>query len=351
MSRMRIWLFQGGQRYEPDLSPHQVFEDLVKEAKLAERVGFHGIFAAEHHFTNYASITNPIVYASALSQVVTRIRLGTMGVVLPLHHPLRVAEDAAMVDQLSNGRFELGLARGYAPYEYGGLGASMDDSATRMSEGIDVITQYWNTSDEGHRGTHWDLPARTISPKPRQHGGPPMWYACGSEASIDIALQRNMSVIKAIGVKGIDHASDFADAYHARCRALGIDPVERRFAANVFARFGDAPEEIARSLEQSRHHIKVSALLGTDTQQVRDSVIDVSYPVPGAVVPDEQILSGTLIGSENDMRRVVEGYAELGYTDMSLNLDIGDVASAERMDTIRAVSRALSLNADVMAMP
>src|SRR5438067_6386711 len=115
---MKIWVFLIGQRTSAETSFEDIYRNLLADAELAEGLGYHGVLLAEHHFTNYCAIPNPLMLAAAVGQRTGRIRIGTAVVVLPLHHPVRLAEDIAQADQLTGGRLEIGLGRGYAPYEF-----------------------------------------------------------------------------------------------------------------------------------------------------------------------------------------------------------------------------------------
>ena len=111
--------------------PHQAIHARVtREILEAEELGFDSIWIAEHHFSNkYGILPDPFSYLSYLAAKTSRIKLGAAVMVVPLHHPVRIVENAAFVDILSNGRFQLGLGSGYRPYEFEGLGSTMKNDA------------------------------------------------------------------------------------------------------------------------------------------------------------------------------------------------------------------------------
>ena len=120
-------------------SSAKVYARALEVALEAENLGFHSIWIAEHHFSNYGYVPSPLVMASHIAAKTANIRIGTGVVVLPLHHPLIVAEETAMVDILSNGRLEVGLGRGYQPYEFERFDQTLSESRERWSEGVEIL--------------------------------------------------------------------------------------------------------------------------------------------------------------------------------------------------------------------
>src|SRR5207247_3608734 len=111
---MRIWAFLIGQRTDAGTGFEEIYRNLVDDAELAERLGYHGVLLAEHHFTNYCAIPNPLMLAAAVGQRTTRVRIGTAVIVVPLHNPVRLAEDLAQADHLPEGRLDVDPASGSA---------------------------------------------------------------------------------------------------------------------------------------------------------------------------------------------------------------------------------------------
>ena len=104
--------------------PRQIFEDTTGQIQLAEELGFASAWLAEHHFSRYGLGSSQLILAAKIAALTNRIRLGTAVLVPPLHHPVRLAEDIAMLDQVSGGRLEIGFGRGSSGYEYAGFGAN-----------------------------------------------------------------------------------------------------------------------------------------------------------------------------------------------------------------------------------
>jgi alkanesulfonate monooxygenase SsuD/methylene tetrahydromethanopterin reductase-like flavin-dependent oxidoreductase (luciferase family) len=341
---MRVWIFQIGQRYNLAVDDRKIFANLLDEAVLAEDLGFEGVWAAEHHFSNYASVTNPLLYLAAVAQRTTTLRVGSMAVVLPLHHPVRVAEEVAMLDNLSNGRVEVGVARGYSRYEYGGLGISLDDSKQAMAQGLDVLAASWADTDISFEGYGSLSEPRTVTPRPYQRPFPKMWYACGSESTIDSALDRDMNVIQALGVSGFAKAEQFAGALQEKLSARNLDKSQVRYGVQIPAHITHSDAETADAVEQARWMYRLSGQLVQNTQQVKGGFFQPAGPVQSAEVSIEQCASGSMIGSPEHARELVERMKGLGVTDLSLNFEFGNFTHEQRCDSLREVSKALELS-------
>ena len=162
-------------------------------------MGFDAVWFVEHHFlTTLSGSPCPEVIFGALSRLTKRIRLGFGVSVLPYHHPVRVAERVAMVDQLSHGRVEFGTGRS-APYEQIGMG--IDPRATRemWDESLSMIPKIWSSDYFEFEGKFWNVPPRQVLPKPYQKPHPPIWVAALQPATYEIAAQKGIGVL-ALGV-------------------------------------------------------------------------------------------------------------------------------------------------------
>src|SRR5947208_7727094 len=249
---MRIWAFLIGQRTGGETSFEEIYSNLLDDAEAAEGLGYYGVLLAEHHFTNYCAIPNPLMLAAAVGQRTSRLRIGTAVIVLPLHNPVRVAEDIAEADQLTGGRLEVGFGRGYAPYEFTPLGLDLGDSAAAMAEGLDVLERLWTGPDVSNQDGRWPFPTITVTPQPLQRPRPPAWLACGSVGSFATALDRGLFPFVAVGVRGRGFVEEFRRAFEEECRRRRTDPRSIRFGTQVLAHHGDDEAEIERGARAGR---------------------------------------------------------------------------------------------------
>ncbi|MBV9453890.1 MAG: LLM class flavin-dependent oxidoreductase, partial [Rubrobacter sp.] len=142
----------------------QFCAECLEEIEEAERLGFTGVWLSEHHFVDDGYLPSPLAVVAAIATRTTLMRIGTNVLLLPMHHPLRVAKDAAVVDLLSGGRFILGVGQGYVQHEFETLGFNRKYRPSLFEEGVEVIRQAWGEGRMGFEGKRWrfeDLPFET----------------------------------------------------------------------------------------------------------------------------------------------------------------------------------------------
>ena len=172
----------------------EVYAQALGQMQYADDLGFDSVWIAEHHFSNYGYCPNPLMLAVKAAQVTRRVRIGTAVIVLPFWHPLRLAEDIALADVLTEGRLDVGVARGYQPYEFQRLGLDISQSRAH-------IRRYVGRAAEGaiHGGLHPRGPVlrpgrNTTYPRPAQQPHPPIWLAATSKESVESAVRRGMNL-------------------------------------------------------------------------------------------------------------------------------------------------------------
>ena len=163
----------------------RIIHETLTEIELADRIGIHTAWLAEHHFDGAVAYADPLVMGAAIAARTTRINIGFAVVELALHHPIRLAAQTALVDNLSRGRLIVGTGRGSAfnHYEYIGFGITMQDGVSRLDEAEALLVKAWTTHDLHHKGEHWELSFPVLRPRPYQRPHPPLVRACLSEAS------------------------------------------------------------------------------------------------------------------------------------------------------------------------
>ncbi|ACY98255.1 MULTISPECIES: LLM class flavin-dependent oxidoreductase [Thermomonospora] len=155
-------------------SDHEVLRETLEEIELADQLGFDSVWLAEHHFSKYGILGNPLNLAMAIAERTKRITIGTAVVVLPLHHPLRLAEDIAALDVLSGGRVAIGVGRGYQPAEFRGFGVPLEESKRRYQESLEVLRLALSQENFSYHGEFFQLDDVTTYPRPLTAGGPPI---------------------------------------------------------------------------------------------------------------------------------------------------------------------------------
>ena len=169
-------------------SEYNVFWEALEQIVLAEEMGFEYAWLVEHHFlTEFAHSCAPEVFLGALSQRTSRMRLGHGVVLLPVNHPVRVAEYVATLDVLSNGRVELGTGRSGTPYQLSPFGLDINDTRGMWDEALSIIPRMWTEEVFSHDGKYYHIPPREVIPKPVQVPHPPLWVACTQTETFRLA--------------------------------------------------------------------------------------------------------------------------------------------------------------------
>ena len=206
----------------PTLDDHAVIEETIEQCVLADQMGFDAVWFVEHHFlTTFSASPCPEVIFGALSRLTNRIRLGFGVVILPYHHPIRVAERVAMVDHLSHGRVDFGTGRS-APYEQTGMGIDPRNTREMWDESLTMIPKIWESDTFEWEGKFWNVPPRQVLPKPYQKPHPPIWVAALQPATYELAAQKGIGVM-ALGVNAPSVLEPHIKAY--RDAIKDADPV------------------------------------------------------------------------------------------------------------------------------
>lgn len=163
----------------------------------AENIGFEGIFFSEHHFMPGRLSPSPNLLIAAVAARTSRLRLGAMGMVVPLYEPWRLAEEIAMLDMLSQGRLEIGLSSGTGPMEYKAVGLPSDEIRPRFTEALEVVNAALTQVRFSHQGRFWKLDNIAISPRPVQQPMPPRWITALSASTAATAAQGGYKVCTA----------------------------------------------------------------------------------------------------------------------------------------------------------
>ena len=214
-----------GLAYEmqrPVLDDHAVIEETLEQIILADEMGWDYVWFVEHHFlTGFSMSPCPEVMYGALSRLTKRIRLGFGVVILPYHHPVRVAERVAMVDHLSNGRVEFGTGRS-AAYEQMGMGIDPRDTREMWEESLTMVPKIWESDTFEWEGRFWNVPPRQVLPKPYQKPHPPIWVAALQPSTYELAAQKGIGVM-ALGISAPSILEPHVKAYRENIKKA--DPV------------------------------------------------------------------------------------------------------------------------------
>lgn len=181
---------------ERDMSTADMFEEYLCEIEFADRLLFDEIWLAEHHFTEYATLPSPHILLAAIAARTRHIRMGNMVTVLPLYDPLRLAEEAAMIDQLSRGRLNLGIGSGVVPEEFARYGMPMEETKPRFHEALDILLKAFTQDRFDFEGSFSRYRDVTLVPKPVQRPYPPLCQAVFSAESVRWCAERGLPIAR-----------------------------------------------------------------------------------------------------------------------------------------------------------
>ncbi len=184
-------------RNPPDsgVSDQILYQEIMEQVQWLDQIGADLVWFTEHHFVDDGYLPSWIPVAAAMASVTTHVRFGTDICLMPFNHPLRLAEDLAVLDNLSGGRVEIGLGMGYAPHEFRGFGFPVSRRVSLMNEGIEVLQRCFSGERFSYEGKRYQFEDVIITPGYVQEGGPPLWIAAMSEAGALRAAKYNTNFL------------------------------------------------------------------------------------------------------------------------------------------------------------
>ena len=304
--------------------PHQdIHARVTREILEAEDLGFDSVWIAEHHFSNkYGILPDPFSYLSYLAARTTRIKLGAAVMVVPLHHPMRIVENAAFVDILSEGRFQLGLGSGYRPYEFEGLGVDYEERRRIQGEAIPLILDGFHKKRVNTDGEYFGIrmgDGHEIFPQPVQQPHPPFYLAAGTADSIRAAarggfglMQSSLPSAATIG----EHVALYREHMPEAPPPLNANPA---FGQVDVVRMAYVAASDAKARQESEagitHHMK--SFLGGATGRYLG---DVTEKADESQFSYEHLMEGTILhGSPDTVLRGIDEFRRAGATSLMIH--------------------------------
>ncbi|HEY1852699.1 MAG TPA: LLM class flavin-dependent oxidoreductase [Candidatus Binataceae bacterium] len=260
----------------PEQSEATRYRETVEQVVLADEIGFDVAWLAElHFFQPFSIMPAPLILATAIAQRTRRIRLGTGVSLLPFHHPLRLAEEAATVDILSDGRLDLGVGRGTIAVHFQGFDVPRDESRERFEEALEIIQQAWTTESFSYSGKHFQIPETAVVPKPLQKPHPPIRIAANSPETAAFAGLKGYDILAASPINPMPGFFDHVRSYREALAKAGHQ-VEKHDVAAAF--FTNTSDTVARSRAEYEHSIMhYFRTIGAQAQRGDRSQYDGSY--------------------------------------------------------------------------
>ncbi len=225
-----------------------VYERAMQRMEIMDQTGYNAVWLAEHHFTDYSVCPSVHMMGLHVASKTKHLRIGTGISLAAFYHPLRLAEEVALLDMLTDGRVNWGAGRGFDPTEFKAFGVPKEESYPRFREAVDIVHAAWNQERLNWHGDYWNFEDVEVLPKPKQHPHPPSWVGVSSEGSIRWAGQQGYGLM--LGPHS--HYSDVAykrEMYRQELEAHGHAIEGREIPMTRFLAVADTDaeaEEIAR---------------------------------------------------------------------------------------------------------
>ena len=296
----------------------QAFADTFEQVDQAEALGMDSVWMVEQHFRPWASILpSPMLMASAIAMRTQRMRIGLAVQVLPLSNPLRSAEEACMMDQISQGRFDYGVGRSGITKFYNGYNVPYDESRERFDESLDIIMTAFNNETFSYEGQFYSFQDVTVAPAPVQQPHPPVWVATAAPESFPALGKRGFPIL--LWFQG-NWFEEPLKEYRKAWKEAG-HPGEPQALLRIPAYVGETPERAREEPRESTLHdfrrlVREYGEAG-DEQRAARATYDLEHY-------DEVLKTRLAYGSHEEMTEQLQEFRErMGVTGFLFDLNFG----------------------------
>ncbi|NKB56747.1 MAG: LLM class flavin-dependent oxidoreductase [Alphaproteobacteria bacterium] len=319
----------------------------IAQVCYAEELGFSDVWLTEHYFTGESVYNDALTFASALAMRTERVRIGFAVVQMPFHHPVRLAVQLALLDNLSNGRIDVGVGKGtiYNEYEFVGHGLRSDDSRARMEEAVEILERAWREAPLSYEGKYYNLTIPEIRPRPVQQPGPPLWRSVISPGSFTECGRKGIPILTAR--LPVDRIKERWALYEAGLDEGGHDAATRAkllaqsaLWRNVYVAESDAQaeDELSNLLLKTREHM----MHVREAHNPADFEIDPAMlnawtdPSIGDDIAVPYVLeTGSIYGSPARVREQVAELRDVGVQHLLCQTGFGDMDHEQNLASMR----------------
>jgi alkanesulfonate monooxygenase SsuD/methylene tetrahydromethanopterin reductase-like flavin-dependent oxidoreductase (luciferase family) len=226
----------------------------LEQVEWSEALGFDEVWFTEHHFIDYGLSVDPSTLAAAAAARTRRVRIGLAAAILPFHHPLRLAEQMALVDILSGGRLDVGVGRGNRPAEFTGYRVPQEESRERFDEVVEVMRRAWTEERFSYAGRFYQFHDVRVIPKPVQRPHPPLYQVCVTKDGIENTALRGWPMLNSVLFGPVEQLLANRDTYVTTLKKSGKSDAE---TAALLERWGVSrqiyvADTDARALEEAK---------------------------------------------------------------------------------------------------
>ncbi len=334
--KMKFGNFLFSHSPTPD-SDFAAVTDALREAELTEELGFDSVWLGEHHNDGACAYVDPVTFAAAVAARTRRLTIGFAAVQMALHHPIRLAEQVALLDNLSQGRIVLGLGRGtaYNFYEYRSYGIPFSEAQGRLIESEEIIPKVWTTPNYRHNGRYFDVRVPFLRPAVYQKPHPPIIRAVATEKSMIEMAQQGRPLM--LVVQPDDETSRRFDVYRRAMRDTGFDDdairanmAQCRIWRNIYV--GETDAEAARVAARvhnaSRAHID-------STRRILNTPEEMESVGVGLADPRFRVENSMIYGTPDTVSARIERLSEIGIGELILQFRVGPMSWDENERSMR----------------
>jgi len=319
-------------------SSQEIYTRAIDIAQAAETLGFRNIWLAEHHFSTYGYLSRPAQLATFIAAKTERLRVGTAVIVVPLHHPLVIAEEIATLDLLAGGRVDIGLGRGYQHYEFERLGLELDTSRARWEESVDILLKAFSGEPFTYDGKIFTIPETMIFPQPFQKPHPPIWVTAQSPESIEATVRRGFNVLTGGFGVPIERMAEFRRLFD-RLLSEVKPPRTPEVGVQRAVYVTDSVADARAAAEEARWNMRVTLSLRNHYERVERGRA-VAVPAPKEPDVDDLLDRFLVIGTPDTVIRQITRIKELvGISHFNCSFWFGDIEHPRILKSMELFAR------------
>jgi natural product biosynthesis luciferase-like monooxygenase protein len=320
------------------------FRTILEQVSYAEQIGFESVWLAEHHFHAFAGFfAAPQVIGAAIAQRTAKIRIGTAVLLLPYHNPLRIAEDYATLDCLSNGRVEFGIGHGFVKWEALTFGIPLEELRDRFKENIEVVLKAWRDPQVHHKGRFHEYNGVAVWPRPVQEPYPAVWMAATTSLeSFELSGRHGFHMMLIPFLNDVEELRLKMEAYFEARRAAGHDASTARVLGVYHVYVGESAAEARSSaapgLEEyhsaaSQAHSLTPGVPDPESYRSHERHRAAMKRLSFSDLVDQHRV---LVGSAEEVREKVRYVRERLYlTDLAGNFALGGLTDSQTRTSMR----------------
>ncbi len=334
------WVFPVSESSDLD---GQVIDNTLEEIVLCDRLGYEAVWLSEHHFDGAVAYADPVSFASSITQVTNNIKIGFAVVEMALHHPVRLAAQTALIDNLSKGRLMVGTGKGSAfnQYEYKGFGVDMSDSEGLLEESEQILIQAWAGEPVTFKGKHWNLNFPGLRPLPFQKPHPPLFRAClGMDSTkamarigrpVLIASQENRSIESRLSA----FTEEISKIGLSESKALQITQQIWVTKNLVIAEDGDRARDIAWQGYERDQTLVNNARNNYNSKEFWEHVNTTTNL-------EEKFEDSFIVGTPREVEEQIAELHDIGVQNLMLKMNTGNMPQEDVLNSISLFSQKIA---------